>query len=289
MQFRPLQLADIERAPSWLREIPLREDLWRDPHTRSAIAHDGDNVVAAGIIWTSRVHGDRYWFEITVAPDLRRRGLGREMFSLLSRLRATDLPFIARGYVDEARLHFVRSLGGQAIQIVPPALVQPSAGRMLRKHPSVRPASEVEWAALADSNALVYEWTHASWSPVAPDFASALNEDLADELDLEASSVAVVDGSVAAHCMVYRDSVPPIVTAETVSRQTRNGERLVEGCVRRSLDVLASRGVAVAEFDGHVTDPHFLPVWTRLAPEGSWFHLLEVPAPTVSPADDGAS
>ena len=48
--------------------------------------------------------------------------------------------------------------------------------------------------------------------------------------------------------------------------------------VRRSLEVLADRGTDVAEFDGHVSDPHFLPVWTRLSPDGRWFHLVEVPA-----------
>ena len=48
--------------------------------------------------------------------------------------------------------------------------------------------------------------------------------------------------------------------------------------LRRSLEVLADRGTDVAEFDGHVSDPHFLPVWTRLSPDGRWFHLVEVPA-----------
>ena len=78
--------------------------------------------------------------------------------------------------------------------------------------------------------------------------------------------------------MVYRDSDRPIVTAETVSPHTPDRDRFVEGCVRRALDVLAARGVTDVEFDGHVSDPHFLPVWTRLHPTGRWFHLMEVPA-----------
>ena len=48
--------------------------------------------------------------------------------------------------------------------------------------------------------------------------------------------------------------------------------------MRRSLDVLAARGVERAGIGGHVTDPHFLPVWTRLAPTGGWFRLVEVDA-----------
>ena len=45
----------------------------------------------------------------------------------------------------------------------------------------------------------------------------------------------------------------------------------------RAVDIpFMARGVERAEFDEHVTDPHFLPVWTRLAPTGDWFHVVEV-------------
>ena len=53
--------------------------------------------------------------------------------------------------------------------------------------------------------------------------------------------------------------------------------QMLDGTVAR-VEVLADRGTDVAEFDGHVSDPHFLPVWTRLSPDGRWFHLVEVPA-----------
>lgn len=122
-----------------------------------------------------------------------------------------------------------------------------------------------------------YAWTHAEWSPVASDFATALSEDLEDELDLEASSAAIVDGDIVALSLVYRDSTPPILTAETTSRAASDGERLVEANVRRSLDVLAGRSIDLVTFDGHVTDPHFLPVWAWLAPAGRWFRLVEIP------------
>ncbi|WP_287272221.1 hypothetical protein [Microbacterium sp.] len=170
--------------------------------------------------------------------------------------------------------------GARTIQIVPPAHIDVAARSSLRPHPAVQSGASAGWADVRAANADVYEWTHASWSPVGEGFASALNEGLEDDLDLdlEATSVAVVKGRIVANCMVYRDSLPPIVTAETTQADCPDGERLVEGCVRRSLDVLAARGVERAEFDGHVTDPHFLPVWTRLAPTGGWFHLVEVDA-----------
>lgn len=278
MELSPLTQADIDGAAAWMRGIPLRADRWRGDDTRSLVATASGVPVAAGIMWTSRVHGDRYWFEIAVAPEHRRRGVARAVFAALSARRARPIPFIARGYVDEDRLAFARALGARTIQVVPPAAVAVSARDVLRSHGAVRAATSASWDELRAANAATYEWTHADWSPVGPDFSLALNEDLAEELDAEASSIAVVDGRIAAACLVYRDSTPPVVTAETVARTTPDGELLVEGCVRRSLEVLADRGTDVAEFDGHVSDPHFLPVWTRLSPDGRWFHLVEVPA-----------
>lgn len=286
MTSRPLTQDAINRAPEWMREIPLRADRWRDAHTRAALETDGDEAVAVGMLWTSRVHGDRYWFEIAVDPARRRRGHGRAMLDHLSTLRAADIPFMVRGYADEERLSFCRAMGARTIQIVPPSLVAVANRHMLARSPSARGAGEIPWDELTAHNAEVYAWTHAAWSPVAPDFSGALNEDLADELDVEASSVAVIGGRIVANCLVYRDETPPVVTAETAAADTPDGERLVEGCVRRSLDILAARGVTEAAFDGHVSDPHLLPVWTRLAPTGRWFHLVEVPA-TVAPASAG--
>jgi len=278
VEFSPLTQADIDGAAAWMRDIPLRADRWRGDDTRSLVATASGVPVAAGIMWTSRVHGDRYWFEIAVAPEHRRRGVARAVFAALSARRARRIPFIARGYVDEDRLAFVRALGARTIQVVPPAAVAVGARDVLRPHAAVRAATSASWDELRAANAATYEWTHADWSPVGPDFSLALNEDLAEELDAEASSIAVVDGRIAATCLVYRDSAPPVVTAETVARTTPDGELLVEGCVRRSLEVLADRGTDVTEFDGHVSDPHFLPVWTRLSPDGRWFHLVEVSA-----------
>lgn len=276
MDFAPLSQIDIDQAPTWMRSIPLRPDRWRDAHTRAVLGMEGDDSVAVGIIWTSRVHGDRYLFEIAVHPEWRGRGYGRDMFERLSELRASDIPFMARGYADDERMSFVRALGARTVQIVPPARIETSRRDSLRNHPAVRGASRVTWDEICAANAEVYLWTHATWNPVGQQFASALNENLGDELDLDATSVAIIDDRIAANCMVYNDSIPPILTAETVDRGTANGEQLVEGCVRRSLDILASRGITEVEFDGHVTDTHFLPIWTRLSPGGQWFHLVEV-------------
>jgi len=275
MHFR--RFTDADRALPFLGSTEFRADRWRNEHTRSTVLEDDGGAVAAGIMWTSRVHGDRYWARIAVAPQARRLGHGTAVFRHLSALRAAPLTFMARGYVDDAALGFADALGARTIQLVPPAIISPAAHGSLRRHPSIRGVAEVAWDRVLAANAATYAWTHAAWSPVAAAFAEPLSEDLADEVDSDASSVAVVAGEIRALVLVYRDSTP-VLTAETTAAHTADGERLVEGAVRRSLEVLAGRGVRTVEFDGHISDPHFLPVWARLAPQGRWFRIVEVPA-----------
>ena len=276
MQFRELRQEDLS-TNAWTSPIELRPDRWRDDHTRSAVAVDGRDVVAAGMIWTSRVHGDRYWVDIVVDPTRRREGIGTALFAHLSGLRKDDLAFMTRGYVDEERLAFADALGATTIQVVPPAVIDVAGRVALRPYDAVVPGREVPWSHLLEANAATYEWIHASWSPVAEGFAEALSEGLEDDLDLDATSVAVeASGRIRTVAMAYNDVVPPVITAETVARDEPEGERLVEACVRRALDVFAGRGVGEVEFDGHVSDPHFLPVWARLNPRGRWFRLVEI-------------
>jgi hypothetical protein len=277
VEFRELREEDLS-AGAWLGEIELRPDRWRDEHTRSAAAVQAGQLVAAGIIWTSQVHANRYWIEILVDPARRRTGIGTAMFGYLSSLRHDDLPFKTRGYVDEERMAFADALGARTIQVVPPALIDVTRRIMLRPHPAVGPGRSVPWAELLAANASIYEWIHQSWSPVSPRFADVLGQGLKHDLDLDATSVAVdQSGRIRAVAMAYRDTVPPIVTAESVARDDPDGERLVEACIRATLDALAGRGITAVEFDGHVSDPHFLPVWARLEPSGRWFRIVEIP------------
>lgn len=277
MIFRPLTQADLDSAPVWFDAIELRADRWRDVHTRSAVTVLDGAIVAVGLIWTSRVHGDRYWCDLVVDPGRRRRGIGSAMLEHLIALRASDLALMTRGFVDDSRLCFADTVGARTIQIVPPSRVLTEHRTALRPVAGIRAGDEVAWGDLLAANAATYEWTHASWSPVCGDFAEALSEDLEDELDLEATSVAIdVDGQIRAIAMVYRDSEPPIITAETVHPGDPEGERLVEAVVRRALDILAARGILEVDFDGHVTDPHLMPVWARLSPSGRWFRLVEL-------------
>ncbi|GAA3753630.1 N-acetyltransferase [Microbacterium kribbense] len=279
LRFRPLTERDLADAPGWLGEIDLRADRWRDESTRSVVAQGEDGaILAAGIVWTSHAHDDRYWADVVVDPARRRARIGTAMFRHLSGLRARDLPFMTRGYVDDPRLAFAFALGARTIQVVPPARIELVRRTALRPLPGIAPGTEVPMSAIEDANASFYQWIHASWSPVSPEFVAAVNAGLKDDLDLASTAVAVDgQGRPRAVALVYGDTDPPVVCAETVRPDEPDGERLVEGCLRAALDALAERGLAEVEFDGHVTDPHLLPNWAKLAPSGRWFLLVEVP------------
>ncbi len=276
--FRPLTGDDLDAAPPWFAQIELRADRWRDADTRAAVAVLDGEVVAAGVLFTSRAHVDRYWVDIVVDPARRRRGLGRAMLAHLTALRGRGIPLMTRGYVDEERIAFAFAVGARTIQIVPPSTVSTAGRDALRPHPAVVPAAALPFAQVLSAHADMYEWIHRSWSPVSPGFAEVVNAGLDDELDRQASAVAVVDGRPVALAAVYRDVDPPIVCAETTRPDVADGERLVEGCLRHALDTMADRGAARVEFDGHVSDPHLMPNWAKLAPSGRWFLLVEVPA-----------
>ncbi|WP_295780458.1 GNAT family N-acetyltransferase [uncultured Microbacterium sp.] len=278
MHIRALTEDDLAAAPDWWADRTLAADRWRGEETRSAVMEHAGEVVAAGAMWTSRVHDTHAWLEIVVHPDHRRRGIGRALARHLSSLRVRDIPMMARGYVDDPGLRFADALGATTMQIVPPARVDLARRTALRSHVRVQPLSGVPRERVEAAYAALYRWTHETWSPTRVDFADALNEDLWDEVDVDASAVAVDDrGGLLALALTYLDSEPPLIVSETTARDVPEGERLVEGCIRRAMDVLARRGLSTVDFDGHVSDPHFLPALARLEPSGRWFRLVEIP------------
>ena len=280
VHFRPLADDDLAVPPSWWADRSLARDRWRDDETRSAVVVDGGEIVAAGAIWLSRLHEDRFWLEIVVDPERRRRGIGTALTQHLSTLRSRDLPFMARGYVDDESMHFADALGARTIQTVPPARASLDTLTELRTHPGVQPLTGADSSRIESAYAELYRWTHETWSPVRAGFETSLAEGLWDELDVEASALAVDEsGRIRALALTFRDTDPALIVAETIARNEPEGEHLVEGCIRRAMTILAHRGLTMVDFDGHVSDPHFLPALSRLRPAGRWFRLVEIPAP----------
>lgn len=276
LAFRPLTAHDLASV-QWAAGTAFRPDVWRDEHTRSIVAASGDDVVALGMHWTSRGHPDRYWFNILVREDARRTGIGTRTFRHLAGLRAADLPYMTRGYVDDPVLAFADALGARTVQLVPPSDVAIGQRDRLPEATEVRaPASVME---ALDLHVASYVWTHADWSPTDDTIYAALAEDFADEVDLEATSIALdVHGVPIAIAVAWLDGDEPLITGECILRNQPDGEAAFARAVRRSLDVLAARGRATVSFDGHVSDPHLAPVLARLSPTGRWFRLVEVPA-----------
>lgn len=280
VQFRALTAADLEYAPGWWAGRTLYADRRTDEDTRSAVAVEAGQVVAAGTIWLSRVHDSRFWIDIVTHPLHRRRGIGTALVRHLATLRSRDMPFAARGHVGDEALLFADALGAQTTQIVPPSRVDVTMRSALRTHSEVRSFATIERPRLEGAYTRMYEWTHATWSPVRPGFETPLRESLWLGLDIGASAVALDPrGAVAALALTYIDDDRPLLVTETVTRDQPGGERMVEGCIHRCLSILAERGVAEVDFDGHVSDPHFLPALTRLEPTGRWFRIVEFPAP----------
>lgn len=108
MHIRPATEGDVAMAPDWLEGVDLRPDRWRDQWTRAVVGFDaGANaLLAVGRIFTSRVHDDRYWTEIMVAPHLRRRGHGKRIAEHLATLRPDLRPMCDRGFVGSERVLF---------------------------------------------------------------------------------------------------------------------------------------------------------------------------------------
>lgn len=279
MQFIPLTADVLDSAPPWMTGADLHPDRWRDLDTRSVLALEDAEPVAAGMLWTSRAHDSRYWFIVVVDPQRRRRGIGTSVVQELSRMRRLPIEFITRGYEGDLELAFADGLGARTIQVVPPARVETSMRHRLRASDAAIGGDQVPLEVLTAANAASYRWTHATWSPVAEGFEQVLADEVREDADLAATSLVLGgDGHPLALSVVYDDSPFPVITAETVRRDVADGERLVGACLRRSLDVLAGRGTDVVALDGHVSDPHLLPNWTRLEPTGRWLRLVAVPA-----------
>ncbi|WP_326503394.1 GNAT family N-acetyltransferase [Rothia nasimurium] len=264
-----------EQLPTWAQAVYF-EDFTRDEHTRCLLAHHDGELVGIVAWWTARAHHTHYEFQLAVAPDLRRQGIGTALYRQARVQASASLPFFMRDYLGEPTLYFADSLGAQTIQMVPPATMPTASAQNLREHASVRSAHSVSYPEFEQAYVDFYEWTHASWHPVSGDHRPVLARH-ATEAYNDYSSVAVdAGGQVHAVIAVFPGDYPKLC-GETTTPAPYQGELLLEACLRRSLEKLADAGHSTVDADGHISDPHLFPTWLKTETAGRWYRLVEIP------------
>lgn len=281
MHIRTLNEADLSAPMDWFTSHELRVDRWRDEETRAVVATDASGaVVGTGRFYMGRVHDSRLIADVEVAPEYRRQGLGTAIVRALGELRPDRRSFQAGCYAGSTTEEFLATLGATEYQRVPPEFVDTAAGTAALSVPGLPPTvsgDDVPWRELEAGWVDMYDWIHEGWSPVAPDFATWILEGFREELDRRRTRVRLgPDGTVRAMALVWDHPGPePNVVPETRTRAEVDGERQLAACLRDAFAALCEDGVAHATIEGHVTDPHYARLHSRLPATGEPYLLLE--------------
>lgn len=245
------------------RDEPSR---WR---TEVAVAPDGD-IRGAVTLAHHSIHQGQYVLVVQVAPEHRRRGLGRQLVGVGRRMRTTTLPMTAQFFAsDAASAALLRAEGAEIIQRTPGFVLMPERMRAWCDAQPVPPGVVVgslaglPVAELAAAWLDRYVWVHEGWTapPLSMPALSRTAAALAAEVDRDAAAGAWVDGRLAALATVWIDPAGSCeLSAETVRRDEPDGTALVAAVLADSLRRLADRGVTAVQLDGHVTDAHLHPV-----------------------------
>jgi Acetyltransferase (GNAT) domain len=237
------------------------------------VAEDRGEVLGMGTVLLSNVHRDSYYCEIQVEPEVRRQGVGRAIFEALLDCTPAPYPILSRSMASEpGRLAFAQALGFTVLMRCPSPQLHPGAlatGHWIEQHPvprgvTVVPAQTRSFEEFLDAWVDLYVWIHEDWSPtVARDTVYELfaASEMAD-VDFELSRVAVLDNKIVALAAVLPDPWDnrAFLVTETVQRRVLNGTAILAATIAEALRACAQRGVQLAEFDGHVVDPHYFPL-----------------------------
>lgn len=268
---------NLVNLPAWAQKVNTFLDYTRDAETRCQLAYLDDKLVGVVAWWIPRIHQSEYFFELAVAPEHRRQGIGTAMYKHARSQALPPIPFMMRDYIGEVSMAFADSLGAETQQLVPPSIVRTSASSKLRSA-EVLPATAVSRETYQDAYVSFYEWTHEDWSPVSGDHVVPLKRDGGTDTYNYYSSIAVDQGgSVLALVGIFLEDAATEMVGETTSRHIRQGELLVEACLKRSLAKLHEMGIETVEADGHISDPHWLPALVKAGISGRWFRLAQIP------------
>lgn len=241
-----------------------------DRYAITLVAEDASGVIGVATFYENRYHPGRYPATVEVRPDCRGRGVGRRLTQALLDRRPAPAPLeVKLRDANTAAMGFAQAVGMQRFQHCPVPTLNPADELITSWERGVPIPDGAEFLPIGESPAeataaaLVdqYEWVHERWSPMGDrKVIMELWLDYLAEADHQLSTIAVVDGRVAAVSLISLGSDTAEINVETTTRDEPNGTELVAACLARSIAQLDDAGVRSAELDGHDDDPHLRPV-----------------------------
>lgn len=189
--------------------------------------------------------------------------------------RAGDLPLSLKAHPRTTEHATITAAGGAIYQQCPPELVPTGTPELadwcgawhadaVRSGVHLVPGRERTQTEVADAWTSLYEVVHAEWSPTAPtaSLLEIFEPMIKAELDPDDTVLALVDGEIVAGCFVFLGPDPTVeAVAEALVPEHPQARAAVAACPASVLARVDGRPV---EFDGHRSDPHFLPLLESL-------------------------
>ncbi|MGI8879058.1 MAG: GNAT family N-acetyltransferase [Jatrophihabitans sp.] len=247
--------------------------------SHTVVAIENGQIVGALSVARNRVHPGRYSFAVEVAAAHRRRGIGRRLTGAALALRADARPLAAKVRpADPAATGLIRAFDGRTYQrcdglrvdVQSAAIADWCAARVSLDAAVAISLEGLQSAELAAAWVEQYRWVHEAWSPVDEDVLAGVTPSVLADLEPGLSAAVRLDGRLRAIAWVFAEAPGTVaVVAETVQRDEPDATALVASTLARCFAALRAAGIAHAEIDGHVGDPHLQPVCTTLPPSRS--------------------
>jgi GNAT superfamily N-acetyltransferase len=249
---------------------------------RTVVAELDDHIVGCGTVVLSASLRDLYFCEIDVLEDHRRRGIGSAIFEeLCARTAHRPFPIATRAMASQpVRRVFAESLGYDVMVHCPEPQADPGAPawRAWIEAQAVPVGCRIVGVHEVDQGTFnatwfdYYRWAHEPWAPTyEPDRLATAMPDFRSTLD-PATSVLILDGdAIVAMSLVGGEPLwgRRMILCEASRPDQPGGALLVRAAAARSLERLGHRGIRLAEFEGHSTDPHIPGLFASFPPHRS--------------------
>lgn len=195
--------------------------------------------------------------------------------------RRNPLPLTQKAVPGTSKHDRLVAAGATVYQQCPPLQVDASteAVKQWCEDHRLLPVASLEGQDLSGLWTDWYEVIHRNWSPTAPhDVLVELFADLVAEIDPHRSVGCTVDGQLVAVAFVFPGDRPPEILTEALQPNHPHARKAVASCMAAALASFDE----LVRFDGHVSDPHFAPLWSTVpgvhADEDDPLDLLEIRA-----------